>query len=109
MPVSPSIPARLFMPCGNSTGKTEEGRFGKVKGGKSGRWVKSDVDCAQRFSGIPVLTGGDDGKQAADQRARTSWVFKMQEDVSSEWHVIAAQDKALNIGFVELTHFVRQS
>src|SRR5580658_4828841 len=88
--------------------KTEHGCLGKVERGKSAMG-EGDVDCALRLSGIPMLAGGDHGKQPADQRASTCSVFKMQEDIARERQVIAAQDEALNIGLVELTHFCRQS
>ncbi len=36
-------------------------------------------------------------------------IFEVQEEVSCEGHVVAAQDKPLDVGFVELTHYGRPS
>ena len=47
-------------------------------------------------------------KRAIRLRAR-GCVFEVQKEIAGDGQVVAAQNKALNIGLVELTHFGRQS
>jgi hypothetical protein len=88
--------------------KREQGCLGKIERGESAMG-EGDVDGALRLAGVPMLAGGDDGKQTADQLAGARGIFKVKEEIARERHVVAAQDKALDVGLVELTHCVRQS
>ncbi len=62
-----------------------------------------------RLGSVPALAGGDMAEQASDQAACPRCVFKVQKEIARDGKVVAAQNKALNIGRVELTHFGRQS
>ena len=68
-----------------------------------------DVYRALRLGAVPALAGGYIAEQASNQATRSRCVFKVQEEIARDGQVVAAQNKALNIGLVELTHFGRQS
>ena len=70
---------------------------------------KCDVHRALRLGSVPALAGGYMAEQAGDQAARPRCVFKVQKEIAGDGQVVAAQNKALNVGLVELTHFGRQS
>ena len=63
-----------------------------------------DVERALRLASIPALAGGDLAEQAAIRAARARCVFKVQEEIAGERQVVAAQNEALDVGRVELTH-----
>jgi hypothetical protein len=55
------------------------------------------------------LTCGYLAEQSADQFARTPRGFKPKKQIAGNGQVVAAQNKALNVGLIQLTHFGRLS
>src|SRR6266568_1194861 len=64
-----------------------------------------DVYGALRLGSIPALSGSYIPEQASDQHARPHCVFKVQKEIAGDRKIVTTQNKALNIGFVKLTHF----
>ena len=67
------------------------------------------VHRALRLGTVPALASGYIAEQACDQATRSRCVLKVQEEITGDGQIVSAQNKALNIGLVELTHFGRQS
>ncbi len=65
---------------------------------------EGDVYRALRLALVPELAGGDDGEEAIDEGGAGLCVGEVEEAVARVGHVVAAQDEALDVGWVELTH-----
>src|SRR5579859_5029541 len=88
-------------------GKAQESGVGKFQTHEAAV-SKCEVYGAARLGSVPALAGSYLAEQARDQAARSYGILKIQEEIAGHWKVVTTQNKALNIGLVEFTHFDRQ-
>jgi hypothetical protein len=87
---------------GNQRGQRE---FEAPKSSKG----KSDIEGALRLVSVPTLTRGDLAEQPVNQLTTALGSFQPQKKIAGHGQVVAAQNEALDIAGVELTHCDRLS
>jgi hypothetical protein len=89
-------------------GECKQGRIGQIESNESAVG-ECDVQGVLWFSQVPALARRYLAQETPYEAPGAFRVFEVKEEIPGDGHVVASQNKALNICCVQFTHFDRQS